>query len=74
MKFVSLVVDGTVKKSSFPISPFVCSSIFFMQPGMVIRCISLCFFGILPTSDTGWKLTALTTSLFVAPNLTMAPS
>ena len=46
----------------------------FIAPGMVILCFSLSLAGILPTSETGWKLTALTTSMLLSAKLIIAPS
>ena len=62
---------GTENQSSLAITPCVCSSISFIAPGIVILCFSLCLAGILPTSDTGWKLTALTTSRLLSAKFIM---
>jgi hypothetical protein len=39
-----------------------------------MRYFSRCSLGMSPVRDTGWKLTALTMSLFLCAYLTIAPS
>src|SRR4029078_3132976 len=68
MIFVMGMHDGTGNQPSCEISPCVCSSILSMQSGIVILYFSRSFLPILPVSDTGWKLTAWTTSKFFLAN------
>src|SRR5918992_1783272 len=72
--FVMGMHEGTGNHASFEISPFVCSSILSMQSGIVIRYFSRSFFVILPVRDTGWKLTACTTSRFFWANRMIPPN
>src|SRR5262245_5519894 len=66
--------DGTGNHASVAISPFVCSSILSIQSGIVIRYFSRSLFVILPVRETGWKLTACTTSRFFWAYLIIPPN
>ena len=72
--FVRGMHDGTGNHASDMISPLVCSSIRSIQSGIVILYFSRSFFVILPVNDTGWKLTAWTTSKFLCAYRTIPPS
>ena len=74
MMFVSGIQLGTGNQSSIVTSPFVCSSMRCMQSGIVILYFSLSCLPILPVRETGWKLTACTTSMFFCAYRTMPPS
>src|SRR5271157_2832410 len=74
MKPVTGEHDGTGNHPSLVISPLVCSSIFSMQSGIVILYFALSVLVSLPVSETGWKFTAWTVSMFFCPNRMMPPS
>ena len=74
MTFVSGMQLGTGNQSSIVTSPPVCSSIRCMQSGIVMRYFSRSCLPIRPVRDTGWKLTACTTSMFFWAYRMMPPS
>src|SRR3989304_4214304 len=72
--FVNGMQLGTGNQSSTVTSAPVCSSILWIQSGIVILYFSRSFLPILPVNDTGWKFTAWTTSRFFCAYLIMPPS
>src|SRR5271155_5309176 len=60
MNEVSGEHEGTGNQPSDVISPLVCSSILFMQSGIVMRYLLRSFAVMRPVSETGWKFTACT--------------
>ena len=74
MNEVSGEHEGTGNQPSEVISPLVCSSILFMQSGIVMRYFSRSFLVMRPVSDTGWKFTAWTVPMCLCPKSMMEPS